>query len=363
MIRTSRRLAVTGALAVLLLSGCGNGELRPGAAALVGPERITTAVLQTATEKGLADPQAAQELGADRPGYQRQVLGRLVKREVLRVAAVKQGVSVTDGDVAALLDEFVKSAGSRQALDEQAAQNGVAATDVNRFVRDIVTERAVGDALVKDVDVPAVRLQALYQQNIAQFDQVRSRHILVPDEKTARTILANVRQDPSRFAALAAQFSTDTTNKDRGGDLGVAPRGQFVPAFDKVVFSLPNGGYGLAKTEFGWHVINTIERVTTSLAAATPQLRRVELQGEIAQRTLLLLTQTARELGVTINPRFGRWNPETVTVEAAPDPSGVLVAPSQAPPADPNAPPADPNAPPADPNAPPADPGAPPPTG
>lgn len=346
MIRTSRRLAVTGVLAALLLSGCGDSELRPGAAALVGSMRITTAALQTATEKGLADPQAAQELGADRPNYQRQILGRLIKREVLGAAALAQGVSISEGEVAAQLDEFVTSAGSRQALDEQAAQNGVAATDLDRFVRDIVTERALGDALVKDVVVPTVRLQALYQQNIAQFDQVRSRHILVPDERTARTILAEVQQDPSRFAALAAQFSTDASNKDRGGDLGSAPRGQFVPDFDKVVFGLPDGGYGLARTEFGWHVINTVERMTTTVVEATPQLRRVELQDQIAVRTQLLLTRTARELGVTINPRFGRWNPETVAVEAAPDPSGVLIAPSQDPLLDPNAPPADPGAPP-----------------
>ena len=40
MIRSSR-LVVSAGLAVLLLSGCGSGSVRPGAAALVGEERIT----------------------------------------------------------------------------------------------------------------------------------------------------------------------------------------------------------------------------------------------------------------------------------------------------------------------------------
>ncbi|MGI8538023.1 MAG: peptidylprolyl isomerase [Mycobacteriales bacterium] len=323
MTRPPRRLALAG-LAVLLLSGCGNGQLRPGAAALVGEERITSDSLRQVVDRGLADPQAAQQLGADRVAFQRQTLARLLNREILDAAAQAEGVTVSQGEVDALLEQFVMQVGSRETLEQQAAQSGIAPEDLTPFVRDIVLDMKLADQLTQDVEVPPEQLQAAYDQNIAQYDQVRSRHILVPDEPTARTILEQVRQDPSRFAALAAEFSIDTSNKDMGGDLGLAGRGQFVPAFEQVLFNSEPGTFEIVQTQFGWHVVNVVERQTTTLAQATPELRRAVLQEQRQQASAQLLRDTAERLGVTVNPRFGRWNAETGTVEPVQSPNGVL---------------------------------------
>lgn len=325
MIRSSRLVASTG-LAVLLLSGCGSGSVRPGAAALVGEQRIPVDTLQEVVERGLADPQAEQALGQDRSEFQRQVLSRLVNRQVLRAAAEREGVTVDDGDVDAQLQDFAAQAGGEEALEAQAAQNGIAPQDLQPFLRDVVLEQALGDALTEDEDVPQEQLEGLYQQNIAQYDRVRSRHILVADEAQARSILAQVREDPSTFADLAAEFSTDTSNKDQGGDLGSQGKGQFVPAFEALLFSAEPGTYDVVQTEFGWHVVNVQERQTTSLAEATPELRRAALQEQRGQATGDLLRDVASELGITVNPRFGRWDAESGTIEAVEDPNGVTTS-------------------------------------
>ena len=325
MIRSSRLVASTG-LAVLLLSGCGPGSVRPGAAALVGEQRITVDTLQQVVERGLEDPQAQQSLGQDRSEFQRQVLSRLVNREVLRAAADREGVTVSDGDVDAQLQDFAAQAGGEEALEAQAAQNGISPEDLQPFLRDVVLEQALGDRLTEDEDVPQEQLEGLYQQNIAQYDRVRSRHILVEDEAQARSILAQVREDPSQFAALAAEFSTDTSNKDQGGDLGAQGKGQFVPEFEALLFSAEPGTYDVVQTQFGWHVVNVQERETTSLAEATPELRRAALQEQRAQATGELLRDVAGDLGVTVNPRFGRWDAETGSIEAVEDPNGVTTS-------------------------------------
>ena len=338
MIRSSR-LAASAGLAVLLLSACGSGAVRPGAAALVGDERIPTDRLQQVVERGLADPQAAEQLGQDRPAFQRQTLSRLINRQVLAAAAEREGVSVDDGDVDAQFEDFAEQAGGREALEAQAAQNGIAPEDLPAFLRDVVLEQALGDELTADETVPQEQLQSLYQQNLAQYDQVRSRHILVADEAQARSILADVQADPSRFAALAAEFSTDTSNKDDGGDLGTAGRGQFVPEFEQLLFSAEPGSYGVVQTQFGWHVVNVVERVTTSLEEATPELRRAALQEQRAEATGTVLREVAEDLGVEVNPRFGRWDEETGSVEAVDDPNGVTTsAPEQGESAAPEAP-------------------------
>jgi hypothetical protein len=65
------------------------------------------------------------------------------------------------------------------------------------------------------------------------------------------------------------------------------------------------------------------ERETTSLEEATPELRRAALQEQRAQATGTLLREVAGDLGITVNPRFGRWDPETGSIEAVEDPNGV----------------------------------------
>jgi foldase protein PrsA len=325
VIRSSRLVATTG-LAVLLLSGCGSGSVRPGAAALVGEERITVDTLQQVVERGLADPQAEQSLGQDRSEFQRQVLSRLVNREVLREAARREGVSVSDGDVDAQLQDFAAQAGGEEALEAQAAQNGISPEDLQPFLRDVVLEQELGDVLTEDEDVPQETLQGLYQQNIAQYDRVRSRHILVEDEAQARSILAQVREDPSQFAELAAEFSTDTSNKDQGGDLGLQGRGQFVPEFEALLFSAEPDTYDVVQTQFGWHVVHVQERETTSLEEATPELRRAALQEQRAEATGAVLRDVASDLGIEVNPRFGRWNAETGSIEAVESPNDVTTS-------------------------------------
>ena len=323
MTRTPRRLALAAGLAVLLLSGCGEGELRPGAAAIVGEERITADDLQQVVERGLSDPQAEEQLGQDLPAFQRQTLSRLINRQVLAEAAQREGVTVTDGDVDAQLQRFAEQAGGREALEAQAAQSGISPEDLPRFLRDVVLDQKLGDALTEDVEVPQETLEQLYEQNIAQFDRVESRHILVEDEAQARSILAQVREDPAQFADLAAEFSIDTSNKDQGGNLGLAGRGQFVPEFEELLFSAEPGTYDVVQTQFGWHVVNVIDRQTTSLADARPDLRRVALQGERQQAVAERLREVAADLGVNVNPRFGEWSSETGAVEALEDPNGV----------------------------------------
>ena len=280
MTRNPRRLALAAGAALLLLTGCGDGEVRPGAAAIVGEQRITTEELQELVERGLADPQAAQQLGADRPAYQRLALSRLINSAILEEVAEDEDVEVTDGDVDQQIEQFAQQAGGREPLEQQAAQSGIAPEDLKPFVRSIVLDQAVGDAVTADIDVPQADLKGLYEENIAQYDRVRARHILVPEEAQARSILADVQKDPTTFADLAAQFSTDTSNKDQGGDLGLAGRGQFVPAFEDAIFGAKEGDVVVVQTQFGWHVVEVLERQTTTLAEATPELRRTVLQAE-----------------------------------------------------------------------------------
>lgn len=61
---------------------------------------------------------------------------------------------------------------------------------------------------------------------------------------------------------LARLYSEDTGSAVKGGELGFMGRGQLVPEFAAVAFSLtdPNHVSRVVETEFGYHIIQLIER-------------------------------------------------------------------------------------------------------
>lgn len=331
--RSPRRpaTAVVVSLALLTLAGCGNSPVRAGAAATVGSARITTTELAGFVTRGLANPQAQQQLGADRAAFQRQTLARLIDHDILAVAASEQHVTVTAGQIGAQLAQFQQQAGGAQQLEAQAAQNGIAPQDLLRFVRDVALNDALGAKLTAGVEVPQAQLEALYKQHAAQYDQVHTAHILVASKALAETILAKVRKDPASFAALAAQFSIDTSNKNKGGDLGFAGRGQFVKPFDDAVFAAKPGSFLLVKTQFGYHVVHVIARRITTLAQATPELRSQALQPQRDAAVAALLSKVARQLGVKVNPRFGQWDATKGAVVAIPINANSVSSPAPSP--------------------------------
>lgn len=114
------------------------------------------------------------------------------------------------------------------------------------------------------------RLLAAFKSDTPHVqEEVHVRHILVKDEATAKDVLNRFKSGQS-WVDLAAQFSTDTSNKNNGGDLGWIAHGQTVKAFEDVAFSTPVGQVSdPVQTSFGWHIIQVLGKEDRRLDDST----------------------------------------------------------------------------------------------
>lgn len=152
------------------------------------------------------------------------------------------------------------------------------------------------EALRAKVSVTGQQIERAYNDNIQQYstpEQVRASHILLKTEgkddaavkKEAEDLLAKIKAGAD-FAELAKQKSEDEASAKKGGDLDYFPRGQMVPEFDKVAFSLEPGQVSdLVKTQYGYHIIKVVDKkpaATKTLAEVRPQIED-QLKWEQAQ--------------------------------------------------------------------------------
>ncbi len=159
--------------------------------------------------------------------------------------------------------EFTKNVLKRSGISEQAFRRIVETSLLkNKLQKALITdipteEEQVWLRYIPTQNEEAARLK-IQDLNAGVETQVHARHILVATQAEAEQIINRLKEGED-FATLAAELSTDTSNKDQGGDLGWFGRGQMVAEFEEAAF---NGEIGLypfpVETSYGFHVLEIL---------------------------------------------------------------------------------------------------------
>jgi peptidyl-prolyl cis-trans isomerase D len=197
------------------------------------------------------------------------------RNEKLKLAVVafpadkfREGLEATDAEISAYYD---------------AHKNDLKIPEKRKVKYALVDMQAARNKIV----VSPEDIKRYYDENEQQYstpEQVRASHILLKTDgkedaavkKQAGELLAKAKAGAD-FAKLATQYSEDTGSKTKGGDLDFFPKGQMVPEFDKVAFSLKPGEISdVVRSQFGYHII----KVTDHKAATKKTLDEVRPQVE-----------------------------------------------------------------------------------
>lgn len=201
-----------------------------------------------------------------------QTLEALIEDELVAQAAAQMGVSVSDADVEAVIQQDINNAGGQEAFNAWLASNGMTLEEHRAAQRAAMLNNAVRDKITASVPASA--------------EQVHARYILVLSQEEAQQVLGKL-QAGGDFAALAQQYSKDSVTSVNGGDLGWFPRGGLLdPALEEAAFALqPGQTSSVVTSEFGGQTVYEIVQV----------LEREASRPLSVERMMVLQRQTFRQ--------------------------------------------------------------------
>jgi parvulin-like peptidyl-prolyl isomerase len=300
-------------------------------------------VYAEATSQEEADQALRAELGADSEGvnpriewstaFTAQFLNDQLNLQLARIAADERGIEITQDDRDAArrqLEQNYASASGESVfgqLDEDYQEtlvDGIAA-------QNLVVEAILGEG------VPEELLRQLFEAGGERYSEPQAcvSHILVlagesngqeePTDEEYAAALTEIEAlqaelDAGADFAVVAAASSEDGSAASGGDLGCAPEGTYVPGFEETVWSQPIGEVSEpVQTTFGYHLVLVRSRgivsfddVRSSLEAQVQENPELLLQAELAR--------TARDVGVTVDGRYGDFDDDTaqITTPAGP---------------------------------------------
>ena len=268
-------------------------------------EGYTTAEMDGLLAEYFSESDIFGTTALDTGGYGDADRARLLLNAMVRTSAVeaildRAGASVTDSD----LDLYFATIPSDSPLNElsDAMRRLIAMTSA-----DVVLSALTRADLPSDTD-----LEAMYAAQPISTGLLCLRHILVATEAEPDGVVALLVEGED-FAALAADLSLEGSASITGGALTgteseYLPTAQYISSFDpdfvSAAFAAPATTWSQpVETQFGWHVIlnrpwSEIGQDVVAAYAGT-------------DGALLYVDAVLNTAEVSVDSRFGRWNPST----------------------------------------------------
>jgi parvulin-like peptidyl-prolyl isomerase len=244
-----------------------------GMALYVNGEKIDQSLIENEIQR-LAP--SYEQVFQDQPAEDRQQQlaewsrENVIEAVIFRQEANKAFSNIENEAVQQELNQLLEKENETGPIHQQLA----AGTDEEAKLRSVIADQIRQQRLTQKItaDIPEPKDKAIqqhYEQNIERFtipEMAHAAHIVkhptaeTPPEQLKEQIDAVYQQieDGAVFEELASQHSDCP---DQGGDLGFFARGQMVPRFEEVAFTLEPGSYSQPfETEFGWHILKVYEK-------------------------------------------------------------------------------------------------------
>ena len=250
--------------------------------AVVGPHIILESELESQLVLSATQQQVDLSVPETRDRMRRELLDQMVSDRLMLIQAERDtSIKVSDAEVERELESHLARIQSQFSSPDdfykQLAAEGLSLAELRRRYRREVKNQLLKQKLiqsrVRDVEVSAPEVDAFFAQYRDSLpQQVAAVHlwsILYPVNVSEHTVdsmkaFAESLRDSigagASFEELARRYSADGSAAS-GGDLGWFGKGAMVPEFERAAFGLAQGEVsGVVRTQFGFHLIKSLER-------------------------------------------------------------------------------------------------------
>jgi len=286
------------ALLTFAFQGCGKKEKTEGGtpetsesgnAALAGGDEAKTVV--TVNGHKISESEVAQEtrlmiqqmggrvdpvqLQSMTSAIREQALTNIVNRTLLREAADKEGMTVTEAQEQGRISEIKANFADEAAFNTQLETSGLTMDSFKKEIRYSIKIEALIDKMTNGLPkATEADAKEFYDSNPDRFmtpERIKASHVLIKvapeDNDLVKAEKRKKIEDIHRrlaggedFAKVASENS-ECPSSASGGDLGFFSRGQMVKQFEDAAFALKTGQLsGIVETRFGFHVIKVTEK-------------------------------------------------------------------------------------------------------
>ncbi len=255
-------------------------QLIDGIKAVVGKEIILRSDIQQYVQNYIIQNKInVQSNPALLEKLKKETLDKLVEQKLLLAKAQEDTVKVDDSMLDQKVDERIQYLINQLGSEDKLEQTfGSPIKKIKRDTRKIIKEQMLVEqvraAKLRGIKVSRREVESFYAAYKDSLPTLRETvdisHILKlvkPSEEaqkkafdTISSILEQLKNGAD-FSKLAEKYSDDPASAKRGGDLGLISRGDFVPEFEAAAYKLKDGEIsGIVQTQFGFHIIQMIER-------------------------------------------------------------------------------------------------------
>lgn len=202
----------------------------------------------------------------------KSLLNQIVQSKVYYREAIKQNILVSDEDAKSELEKIrINSGLSEEDFKTRVESQGSTIGElIDNYKKQLTVQKFIDEKFLNTIEVSEDEINSYYLENINRFktdEQVTVKHILIGNtemtneeqDSKSRELLSQLNE--GNFCQYVEDFSTDEASVPNCGEYTFGRADSYVEEFKKLSFEQNPGDMGVVRTQFGSHIIWTVEKI------------------------------------------------------------------------------------------------------